>query len=113
MPSAVVRCPSHRVKTLTHAPAAAATVDDILLVNGNVLIAYADIALGVDGEWIYEATDVEVPKVAATAITEGDAAYWDDSEGNFTNVSTDNTLCGKFTKAAASADTAAYIDLRN
>lgn len=113
MPSAVVRCPSHRVKTLTHAPSADATVDDILLVNGNVLIAYADITATEDGEWIYEATDVEVPKVAATAITEGDAAYWDDTAKVFTNVVGTNTLCGKFTKAALAADTVAYVDLRN
>lgn len=112
MPSATVRGPSHRIKTLVHAPAADASVDDVLLVNGNVLIAYGDIATGVDGEWIYAATDVEVSKAAVT-ILEGQPAYWDDTAKLFTNVATANTLCGKFVKAAASGDALAYVDLRN
>lgn len=103
--------PRQHWKTLTHAPAAATAVDEIAVINSTrVCFAAADVAAGDNGEFVYEATDVEVTKAAVT-IVEGDIAYYHSGNDNFTNVVTGAIECGVFREAAASGDATAKIDL--
>ena len=110
MSKAVVLCPPNQLKTLVSTAGADVGVDDVALINGKVTIAMADLSAGADGEFIYVASEIEHAK-AAVAITEGDAAYWDNTAKVFTNVATANTLCGLFRLAQLSGDADANIAL--
>lgn len=53
-----------------------------------------------------------LPKVAATAITQGAALYWDNAAKNLTTTAAGNTLVGTALAAAAAADTTVLIKLK-
>lgn len=104
--------PRQKWKTLTHAPAGAVAVDTVTVINTTrVCFAAADVAAGENGEFVYEADDVEVVKDATVTIVEGDKAYYHAGNDNFTNVVTAAVECGVWREAAESADTAGKIDL--
>jgi len=103
--------PRKHWKTLTHAPAGAVPVDTVTVINTTrVCFAAADVAAGESGEFVYEATDVEVVKDATVAIVEGDKAYYHAGNDNFTNVLTAAVECGVFRESQLSADTVARVD---
>ena len=108
----IVKSPSEHNRTIHYAHSAAVSTDDILLVNGRVLIAYADLAADEEGMYFIIADEVEAPK-AAVAIAAGDAAYWDNGASNFTNVVGTNTKCGMFRKAAVGGDANGNLRLDN
>ena len=58
---------------------------------------------------VFKAEKVKA-EAAAVVIASGEAAYWDSGAGKVTNVVGANTLIGVFVRAAASADTHAYLD---
>lgn len=103
---------THKIKTLAHSPVAAVEVDDVTIIGTRVCIAYADVDAAAEGQFIYAADEVEVPK-AAVAIAEGEIAYWDPLANNFTNVSTSNTKCGMWIRAAIAGDATGFIELDN
>ena len=71
------------------------------------IVAY-DVLNGEEGELAITGV-FSVPKVAATAFSDGDIAYWDGSQ--VTNVNTD-ALLGTVDKAAASADAEIQVLLK-
>jgi len=99
-------------KQIVSAQAAVVADLDIVVINGRVTISTGDYVAAEAGSYVVEC-DAEVPKVAATAIVEGDTAYWDATNSVFTNVAGTNVKCGYFTEAAAAADTVAQIHLDN
>ncbi|MBD3609373.1 MAG: DUF2190 family protein [Gammaproteobacteria bacterium] len=104
--------PRSHWKGITHAPAGAVPVDTVTVVNTTrVTFAAADVEAGENGEFIYEATDVEVAKDATVTIVEGDKAYYHTTNDNFTNVATGAVECGVFRQAQALSDTTARIDM--
>ncbi len=98
-------------RSLTDAPGSDVAVGDVTVVNGLVTFAYADIDSGEDGQFVYKADDVLVTKVDGTAVSTGDAAYYDSGNDEFTPTASTHTLCGVFIADAASGDTEAYINL--
>lgn len=60
---------------------------------------------------IYKAEKIVVPKSAPLALAVGDKVYFDAGEAKVNADVTGNTLCGRVTVAAASADTEVEIDL--
>ncbi len=112
MAKATVLCPTEKLDTLTNTPGAAVAVDDIVVINTRICVAYADVAAGAKGEFIHRAEEIEAPK-AAVAITEGDTAYWDSAANVFTNVVGLNTKCGMFLESALAGDATARLRLDN
>lgn len=113
MATATLRCATSRILTVEHAPAAAAVVGDILLVNGRVLVAYDDLAISEAGQWMIKADEMEVPKAAGEAWAAGDVVYWDDTAKAFTKTATANTKAGYVQEAALTAATLGIIALDN
>ena len=73
--------------------------------NGFTLV---DVVSGDKVTLVTKAEKVKV-EVAAVTIVSGEAAYWDSSANNVTNVVGSNTLVGHFVRDAASADTHGFI----
>jgi predicted RecA/RadA family phage recombinase len=63
-----------------------------------------DVAIGEEGEAAIEGV-FNLPKVAATAITQFDIAYWDDTAKVVTPTASTHLAIGHFSTAALSADT--------
>jgi predicted RecA/RadA family phage recombinase len=93
---------------LTIVAAATIASGDIVAAGLLVGVAVGDAAIGesvsVDLCGVYD-----LPKVGATAFTQGEALYFDESESHVTNVATDNILMGYAWEAAGSADTTAQV----
>lgn len=113
MAKAKVRCSIGKVKTLQHTASGAIAVDDIVVVNGRVCVAYADIANGDSGQMIYQADEIDAPKASGVTIEAGDDAYWDNGNSVFTNVEGSNILCGIFRQGAGSSATECNLELNN
>jgi predicted RecA/RadA family phage recombinase len=97
-------------RTLLLEHTAEVEASDIIVNNGNVLVAVNDAEANEENSYIYLGK-VIAPKVAGTAFNPGDKLYWDESEGEFTKVTSGNTLGGFCVEAAASADTTCVLML--
>lgn len=80
----------------------------VLEIGDYIGINAYDVESGDEGELAITGV-YSVPKVAATAFSDGDIAYWDGSQ--VTNVNTDSLL-GTVDKDAASADTEIQVLLK-
>lgn len=112
MSKATVLSPSHANKTIHLAHTAAVAADDVLLLNGRVLIAYSNHAANESGQWYFQCDEIEHAK-AAVAILAGQTAYWDNAASVFTNVVGTNTKCGVFRKAQLAGDASCNLRLDN
>lgn len=81
----------------------------IVVLGTKVGVAGGDIEVGATGTLVMSGV-FKMPK-ATGAISAGAVVYWDATNSVVTTTSTSNTECGYATKAAASADTEAYISL--
>jgi predicted RecA/RadA family phage recombinase len=97
-------------RTLKLAHSAAVEAGDIIVSNGQVLVAEGDYAQDVEGIYTFKGP-VEFPKAGSLALAVGDKAYFDVADGNVNATATDNTLCGIVIEAAADADTVVLIEL--
>jgi predicted RecA/RadA family phage recombinase len=97
-----------RVLKLAHS--AAVTAGDIIVSNGNVLIAVNDALINVENTYVYLGKAI-IPKVAGTAFDPGDKCYWDAGAGNITKVTGGNTLCGICLEAVLAATTTIVVML--
>lgn len=92
------------------ASGAAISSGDFVLLNNMGAVALVDIADGSTGAG--QTVGVwELPKTSGVACSKGEIAYWDESESEFTNVSTDNVAIGKFWADAGSGATVAEIKI--
>jgi predicted RecA/RadA family phage recombinase len=97
-----------RVLKLAHS--AAVTAGDIIVSNGNVLIAVNTALINVVNAYVYLGKAI-MPKVAGTAFDPGDKCYWDAAAGNITKVTGGNTLCGICLEAELAGATTIVIML--
>lgn len=100
----IVRDSIQNARTLKLAHSAGVTAGDIIVSNGNVLVAVATALISTLAAYVYMGR-VCFPKVSGTAFVPGDKCYWDPVAGNITKVTTANTLAGICVEAAGSADT--------
>jgi len=92
-------------KTLLLAHTSAVVAGEIIVSNGNVLIAVGAADANVENAYIYLGKAI-VPKVTGTVFAPGDKCYWDAAAGNITKVTAGgNTLAGICVEPALSADT--------
>ncbi|NOQ51724.1 MAG: DUF2190 family protein [Desulfuromonadaceae bacterium] len=105
-----VRGPIDQLVTVKYTHTAATVTDTFYLLGGRVLLAVNSVAADAENVFLIRG-HVEVDKTAGTAWVGGQAIYWDDSESEFTTVSTDNTKAGFAMEAAASAATAGQLFL--
>lgn len=84
------------------AHSAATTAKEPLLVNSVPVIPLNDADADEDNVFVYEAAKVRVPKATGQAWSALGSVYWDDTNGNFTTTSTDNTLAGVIVEDADS-----------
>ncbi len=97
-------------RTLKLAHTAAVEDGDVIVSNGQVLVAEGDYAA--DEEGIYTCMGpVEFPKVDATAIAVGDPVYWDAADGEI-NTDNANPQAGVCIGVAAAADTTVLVEQR-
>lgn len=68
------------------------------------------LAEGATGAGIYQADKVVLPKKTGEAMAVGAKVYFEAASGKLTGTSTSNTLCGRCTVAAVSADTEVEVD---
>jgi len=101
------------VDYLKIAHTAAVAEDDIIVINGRVLVALGTYAINEAGLYAYEAGNITAPKEAPLVINPGDTLYWDDTAKVFTKTATANTKSAICKEAAASADTTVVLDLCN
>lgn len=86
------------------------TSGDVVVVGSRIGIATADIANGAVGELAMEGV-FELAKKSADTFTQGAVVYWDNTNDELTTTSTDNTLAGYVTEAAASSVVLAKIKI--
>lgn len=110
MAKAVLKAGLKDTRTLKYAHTAAVEDGDVIVVNGQVLVATNAYAADAVGVYAFRGA-VEFPKVAALAIAPGEVGYWDVADGNVNKTATDNTKVGIARKAAAAADTTVLIEL--
>lgn len=110
MAKAVLRGGLGELRTLKHAHTSAIEANDILVVNGQVLVACNDYEADEEGAYVFRGP-VEFPKEAPLVIATGDVCYYVAGNGNVNKTSTANTKVGTPRKAAASADTVVLIEL--
>ncbi len=89
--------------TMGYTATAKVSSGDPVLVGAVLGVAIADIAADETGDLSIEGV-YSLPKVADTAITQGEQLYWDATNSVVTSVSTDNTACGKAFAAADAED---------
>ena len=96
-------------RTLMLAHTAAVEPGDVVVAGGNVLVAVSNADADAESAFVYRAR-ASFPK-GTGAIASGAPVYWDDSAGQATATSTDNTRCGIAIEAAASDDTEVVASL--
>ncbi len=96
-----------QVMTWANGTGSAVNSGDVVEVGTLIGVALGNIADGTEGE-LAIAQVFELPKVAATAIDQGAAVYWDDSAGEI-GVTDSNTYAGKCFAQAAASDTTVEV----
>lgn len=109
MPTAKIQDSIENVRTIKYTHSAAVVAGDIIVVNGNILIAVNDTAINTEGVYIYQGK-VEMPKNNSTAFSVLDRMYYDSTANELTKTVTD-IPCGYCMEGAASSATVATIFL--
>jgi len=109
MATATVRDGINQVKTLKLAHTAAVSAGDVIVNNGQVLVAVNDASASADNAYIYRGK-IEVPKEANLAIAVGDVVYWD-ATNEVANKTNTNTKMGICVEASAASDTTVVVML--
>lgn len=97
-------------RTLKLAHSAATEAREVIVSNGQVLVAVNDALINADNIYVFGGR-VEFPKAAPLAIAVGDLCYWDVADGNINKSSAGNTLAGICIEAAGSAATTVLVEL--
>ncbi len=91
-------------RTLILAHTAEVEAGDIIVSNGNVLVAINDALANVINSYVYLGKAI-MPKVTGTSFAPGDRCYWDASAGKMTKVTVATTLAGICLEAAGTSAT--------
>jgi predicted RecA/RadA family phage recombinase len=110
MATAIVRGGIDYSRTLKYAHTSAVAAGDVLVVNGNVVVANNAYAANAEGIYTFRSR-VEFPKEASLAINPGDKCYWVAGAGNVNKTSAGNTAIGICVEAALAADTVVLVEL--
>jgi predicted RecA/RadA family phage recombinase len=110
MAKATVRGSINDARTLKVAHTAAVEPGDVVVNNGQVLVAVNKAAQDVESVFVFRGR-VEFPKEAALAINPGDVCYWVAANSNANKTATSNTKLGICVEAALAADTVVLIEL--
>lgn len=97
-------------RTLKKAHTAAVVVGEIVVINGQVLVAVNAKAADAENAYIYRGK-IEAPKEAALAINVGDVVYWDATNEVVTKTATANTKMGVCVEDVAGAGTTVLVML--
>lgn len=100
-------------KTLKYAHSAEVAYGEVVVVNGQVLIACDDYKANVEGVYMYEGR-AALPKATGqgSGIDAVSLVYWDADPGVASAVSSGNTLAGLSIEAAATTDDEVVIMLK-
>jgi len=98
-------------RTLEYAHTAATAPGDVLVVNGNVVVAVNSADADEDNVYIFRGP-VEFPKEAGLAIAPGETCYWVAANGNMNKTASGNTRAGIAKEAAAASDATVLIELQ-
>lgn len=109
MAKAIPRGGVHQNRTLKYANAGAVEAGDVIVANGQVLVAVNAAGAGAENVYIFRGP-VEFPKAAALAVAAGEVCYWAGA-GNANKTAQDNTKIGICVEGAAAADTVVLIEL--
>lgn len=90
-------------KTGKKAHSAAVEAGEVVVINGQVVVAINTAAIDIDNAFAYEGS-IMVKKTAALAINFGDVVYWDDTAKEMNKTNT-NTKAGVCIEDAAASDT--------
>lgn len=105
MAKAKIYCSTNRIKTLKAAPNADVQVDDLVVINNLLTIAYANTKQNTVGEFVYAADEVALPKATGSAINAGALLYWDADTSKVTTTVGSNKKIGIALAGAGSDDT--------
>lgn len=107
--SAVLASFWNKGERIDHVASADLAANEIVVIGARIGVAGADIASGEKGA-VYVEGVFKMPK-ASGAITAGALVYWDATNKCITTTSTDNTLAGFATEAAASGDETVFVKI--
>lgn len=107
---AIVRGGVNQVRTLKLAHTAAVEAEEVIVSNGQVLVAVNAAEANEENTYVFRGP-VEFPKSPAVAAGVGDVYYFDVADGNVNESATDNFKVGICIEAAAQAATAVLIEL--
>lgn len=110
MAKATIRSGLDKTRTLKYTHNAATTPGDIILVNGQVLIAIGTAAANAVNTYAFRAR-AEFPKEAALAVAPGEKCYWVAAASNLNKTSAGNTAVGICVEDALAADTVVQVEL--
>ena len=110
MAKAIVRGGTNQVRTLRLAHTAAVAAGDVIVSNGQVLVAVNAAEANALNTYVFRGP-VEFPKEAPLVIAAGDTCYWVAAAGNCNKTASGNTKLGICTEAAVSAATVVLIEL--
>ena len=110
MATGIVRGGLKDIRTLKYTNASAVAQGDVVVVNGQVLIATNAYAANAEGIYVFRAR-VEFPKEASLAIAPGEKCYWVAGAGNVNKTSAGNTAIGVCVENALTTDTVVLVEL--
>lgn len=106
---AIIRSGVKDTRTLKYTHNAAVEAGDVIVGNGQVLVAVNAADANVENVYVFRGK-VEFPKEAALAIGVGDVCYWV-ADTNINKTAGGNTKAGICTEAALAADTVVLVEL--
>lgn len=110
MATGIIRDSLVNVRTRKDTHGAAVSAGDIVVINGQVLVAVNAALINAENVYAYRGK-VEAPKKAALALGSGSVVYWDAGNGVVTDVPDGNTKIGITLEPAAAADTTILVML--
>src|SRR4030067_2093947 len=110
MATGTVRDSLQNVRTLKLAHSAAVTAGDVIVSNGQVLVAINTALINADNAYVFRGK-TEFPKEANLAVNVGDVCYWVAASGNINKTSSGNTKAGICVEASAAADEVVLVML--
>lgn len=99
------------VRTVPFTHSAAVVVGEIIVGNGNVMVAVNEKAINVENAYVVEGK-INAPKEASLAVEVMDAVYWDSGNSKVTKTATGNKALGHCAKKAAASDTTIDVYMR-
>jgi predicted RecA/RadA family phage recombinase len=110
MAKAIPRGGLRQLETLKHSHTSAVEAHDVIVVNGNVLVAVNPAVINEENVYIFRGP-VSFPKPTNAAMGAVTKIYWDASSGKASLSSSGTTLMGVSKKAAATSDPHVLVEL--